>query len=94
MFSIFCDSEKKWTFNNLEKYILNNLPYEYKYLARDKNGVLYVYTKKPTKNRMFHIGTWSCYDEDSKHMTLVMYDDWFKSIKWEDDEACRFRKFI
>ena len=61
-----------------EKVILRNLPKEYKWIARDKNGCLYVYASKPKKG----ITMW----EDSSGLPMFPFYHLFQFIKWEDKE--------
>ena len=60
-----------------EKVIFRNLSEEYKWIVRDKNGLIYLFTNKPFKdlNRWMGYGPLMC---PFKHL--------FKFIKWEDEE--------
>ena len=60
-----------------EKVILRNLPEKYKWIARDENGLICMYIKKPSKC----IYSWG----GCKYM-LLPFDHLFQFIKWEDDE--------
>ena len=60
-----------------EKVILRNLPKEYKWIARDKNGCLYVYASKPEKV----IAIWG-----GSGLPMIPFDHLFQFIKWEDEE--------
>ena len=60
-----------------EKVILRNLPKEYKWIARDGNGCLYVYASKPKKG----ITMWG-----SNGLSMIPFDHLFQFIKWEDEE--------
>lgn len=64
-----------------EKIILNALPKQYKYIARDRYEGLYVYEYKPVKNCLsgdwLGNGTIGC---------LNVYSYGFDFIKWEDEE--------
>lgn len=51
------------------------------YIARDKNGNLYVYSGKPTKN--INTGCWHAAELDAL-MYLETYE--FLNVKWEDEE--------
>lgn len=95
--SIIVDSEGiKFTFGemNIEKFtedekaILRHLPEQYKYIARDKDNVLEIYTEKPYKNYEWWISEKGCV------FHIVIYEHIFKSIQWEDAEPCEFRKYI
>ena len=60
-----------------EKVILRNLPKDYKWIARDKNGCLYVYASKPKKG----IIMW-----ESDGLPMIPFDHLFQFIQWKDDE--------
>ena len=60
-----------------EKVILKNIPKKYKYIARDKSGLIFLFSKKPSKCDYSWIG----YND-----IAFPYDHLFQFIKWEDDE--------
>ena len=60
-----------------EKVILRNLPKEYKWIARDENGCLYVYTSKPEKV----ITMWK-----GSGLPMMPFSHLFQFIQWKDDE--------
>ena len=60
-----------------EKIILRNLPKKYKYIARDKNGLIFLFSKKPSKCDYSWIG----YND-----IAFPYYHLFQFIKWEDEE--------
>lgn len=60
-----------------EKVILRNVPEYYKWIARDKNGLICLYTNKPRKCEY----SWG----GCKYM-LLPFEHIFKFIKWEDEE--------
>ena len=60
-----------------EKIILRNLPEKYKWIARDKNGLIFLYAKKPSKCEY----SWG----GCKYMLLPL-EHLFQFIQWEDDE--------
>lgn len=51
------------------------------WLARDKDGDLYVYTNIPLKKECI----WS-QNPDINSMSMLLKSDKFPSVKWEDDE--------
>ena len=84
-------TEPRWTFTDDEKAILRNLPAEYKWIARDKAGFVDVYKSKPYKDE--EIAEWiegcgECFAISN------FYNHLFQSIKWEDEVACEFRKYL
>lgn len=82
------ENEPKWIFTEYEKAILRNLPEEYKWIARDRDGDLMVYKGKPEK-RSF---CWGRRMTDFEMFSV--FNHLFRSIKWEDEEPCEFRKYI
>ena len=60
-----------------EKIILRNMPEKYKWIARDKNGLIFLYAKKPSKCEY----SWG----GCKYMLLPL-EHLFQFIQWEDDE--------
>ncbi len=61
-----------------EKVILRNLPKEYKWITRDKNGTICVFNGKPYKHRF----VW-----DGQFMgVLALFQHLFQFIQWEDEE--------
>ena len=61
-----------------EKVILRNLPKQYKWIARDMGGCLYVYASKPKKGRI----TW----EEDSGLPMIPFNHLFQFIQWEDEE--------
>ena len=68
-----------------EKTILRNLPKHYKWIARDKNGCLYVYASKPEKV----ITIW-----EGSGLPMIPFDHLFQFIKWEDEEPYSIEKLL
>lgn len=64
----------------MPKNFLNLLLPKSKYIARDRNNKLYVYTEKPVR--------WSCYWSlrGSYQISADIFGDIFSFIKWEDEE--------
>lgn len=78
-----------WTFKEEEKIIFKHLDIQYNYIARDKDGTLKLYTCKPTKTE----DSW--YSGPNGYSTSVrFFNNIFKNIKWEDSEACEFKKYL
>ncbi len=84
----------KWVFSEVEKAILRNLDEEYKYIARDENGAIYVYKSAPYKkfgdNNNFY---WNC-KEDSDFAYFDFFPNHFQQITGDDEEPCEFRKYL
>lgn len=62
-----------------EKIILRNIESKHKYIARDHNGKLYVYSEKPEKREC----DWMAL---SYMGSLSAINHLFKMVKWEDEE--------
>ena len=62
-----------------EKVIVRSMDKDFKYMARDKNGDLWVYGVKPEKKEKD--GQW--WDIDNG---LFPFSPLFQFIKWEDEE--------
>lgn len=72
-----------------DKEFIKGLNPNWKYIARDKNGDLYVYTVKPTKSI-------DAFNTNSVYMFFndIISADMFPNIKWSDEEATRLREPI
>ena len=68
-----------------EKVILKNLPKEYKWIARDIDGCLYVYASKPKKG----ITMW-----ESDGLPMIPFVHLFQFIKWEDEEPYSIEELL
>ena len=64
--------------------ILRNIDKKYKWIARDKNGILYIYDSVPEKRGNYK---WS---RDTLHVDIFssfsLFSHMFNFIKWTDDE--------
>lgn len=67
-----------------EKVILSNIDKKYKWIARDKNGRVYVYKDKPVKD--CNGTTWSVEPYDDDCSSLWCFHDLFKWLSREDKE--------
>ena len=68
-----------------EKAILRNLPKDYKWIARDENGCLYVYASKPEKV----ITMWK-----GSGLPMTPFDHLFQFIQWEDEEPYSIEELL
>lgn len=66
--------------SNDEYIILKNIDSDYKYIARDKSGSLFLYDTKPTK----YDKQWDNANNETTGFT--MYSNLFKFIKWRDEK--------
>ena len=71
------------TITSDEKIILRNIESKHKYIARDHNGKLYVYSEKPEKREC----NWECNWMAPSYMgSLSAINHLFKMVKWKDEE--------
>ena len=68
-----------------EKVILQNIPKKYKYIARDKSGLIFLFSKKPSKCEYSWIG----YND-----IAFPYYHLFEFIKWEDEEPYSIEELL
>ena len=68
-------------FTDTEKIIAKSIDREYEWLARDSDGNLYIYERKPRKDEC------SWYSDD--YDCLFYFNHLFSAIKWEDEEPTR-----
>lgn len=61
-----------------EKAILKNLPRDYKWIARDADGEIFLYFRKPQKSCAW-------WKSEGSEFGFSMYDGLFQFIKWEDE---------
>ena len=77
--------ERKPELSEVERVILKQVDKEYKYIARDKNGCLFLYSKEISK----FTDEW-CFDGDKGtvgiHNGFNLFKHLFKMVKWEDEE--------
>ena len=76
-------------FTNDEKIIARNIDKRYKWMARDKDGILCVYPTMPVKEE--DATGWSTGFYDVCRVDFLLSRELFKPIKWEDDEPTRIR---
>lgn len=70
-----------------EKVILRNLDKEFKWIARDKCGELYIFFEKPEKDDV----VWSSEDD---YENVSLFEHLFQFIKWEDTEPYLISELI
>ena len=68
-----------------EKVILRNVPKKYKYIARDKSGLIFLFSKKPSKCDYSWIG----YND-----IAFPFGHLFQFIKWEDEEPYSIEELL
>lgn len=87
------DSRKEWAeseyverpvISKRDKAFLEYLREEYRFVARDENGKLFVYSSKPCRDKIFKCWC-SCGHSNSPSLHLNYNID-FPMIKWSDEE--------
>lgn len=71
------------------EYVILNQINNYKYIARDGSGNLFLYKEKPNKHK--HGKFWNEYE---KALELDCFDSLFQFIKWEDEEPYNIKELI
>lgn len=70
-----------------EKVILRNLPETCKWIARDRDGGLFVYPGKPSKAA-------NAWGSTLGYTFLGSFNHLFKMVKWEDDEPWKIEDLL
>lgn len=78
--------DKMNTFTKDEQVILKNVSAKYNWIARDKNGALFVYARMPKKAGFF-------YDDDTFNFRLEPFEHVFNKITWKGGPV-QFRKDV
>lgn len=81
---------KTWRFTDNEKAILANISFDYNYIARDEDGHLFLYIEEPIRGEC----TWRVSSMWNGYCDFKCFNHMFKSVKWKDEKACKFRKFL
>lgn len=70
-----------------EKVILKNVDSSYKYIARDKNGSLYIFNEKPIKE-------YEVWNAPSDYCRLKGFEHLFKFVLWEDEQPYNIEELL
>lgn len=71
----------------ISDYLANHT--HFKWIARDQDGLLYVYDKKPQKAidiGRTNPGYWFCEDDEYDSGPMIVFNSLFKNIKWENEK--------
>ena len=82
---VLWERKEKPQLTGAEKEILRNLPKEYKWIARDKNGSIFLYIDKPVKRNFWF---------DDFGTIRLPFDHLFQFIKWEDEEPYSIEELL
>ena len=77
-----------------ERTILENIDKNYKWIARNCDGRLDVYTAKPIKNEENNYWDFACNEEDCENEKLVLFEHLFKFVEWEDKEPYNIEELL
>lgn len=72
-----------------EKAILRNVNSVFTRIARDRNGDIYIYEKKPFKNTK--IDAWC---DGGSYIKFVAFKHLFQFVKWEDEEPYNIEELL
>ena len=81
------ESNTSYMLSKFEKQIIEHIPENLRYMARDENGDLYIYEEKPRRD-YFRDGTWAL---DGVMCECIPLKNVFEFIKWENKEPWDFR---
>ena len=70
-----------------EKAILRSVDNKFEFIARDKDGVLFIYMRKPYKDK-------TRWESGALVTTLDIFNHLFQSIKWEDEEPWSIKELL
>ena len=68
-----------------EKVILKNFPKEYKWIARDLSGMVYIFIERPEKGQAIWYGC---------GQPMIPFYHLFQFIKWEDEEPYSIEELL
>ena len=71
------ERKEKPQLNEDEKVILRSLPKEYKWIARDLSGMVYIFIERPEKGQAIWYGC---------GQPMIPFYHLFQFIQWEDEE--------
>ena len=81
------ERKEKPKLTEVEKTILENIPKEYKYIARDEDEELYIYEEKPRKVE-------EAWQWGGLYVDFGLFNHLFNFIKWEDDEPNKIEELL
>lgn len=82
--------KEKITLSEAERVILENIPEEYKLIARDNDGTLKIGADKLEKSDR---GFWY-HESCSKYTNLEVFNHLFQFITWEDEEPYNIAELL
>lgn len=89
MMNMFTKDERMNTFTTDEQVILKNVSSKYKWIARDMNGGLFVYKRKPKKR----LTVYGDAGDGAGRFPIGPFEELFKKVTW-DGGPLQFRKDV
>ena len=83
---------KKKEFTDNELFILKNVDKKYKWMAKDKDGLICTFVSKPIKTEKLWSDGWS--NGDSYASLEAIKNSLFTEIKWEDEEPIYIDEYV
>ena len=83
---------KKKEFTDNELFILKNIDKKYKWIAKDKNGLICTFVSKPIKTEKLWSDGWS--NGESYASLEAIKNSLFTEIKWEDEEPIYIDDYV
>ena len=83
---------KKKEFTDDELYILRNIDKKYKWIAKDKDGLICTYINKPKKTEKLWSDGWS--NGESYASLEAIKNSLFTEIKWEDEKPIYIDEYV
>ena len=83
---------KKKKFSDDELCILRNIDKKYKWIAKDKNGLICTFVSKPIKTEKLWSDGWS--NGESYASLEAIKNSLFTEIKWEDEEPVYIDDYV
>ena len=86
---------KKKEFTDNELCILRNIDKKYKWIAKDKSGLICTFVSKPIKTEKLWSDGWSNSNNGESYASLeAIKNSLFTEIKWEDDEPIYIDDYV
>ena len=81
------EHKEKITLSEAERVILENIDKEYKWIARDNVGYIYIYSIKPAKGK-------SLWYNGGKFISIEAFNHLFQFITWNDSEPYNIEELL
>ena len=86
---------KKKEFTDNELFILKNIDKKYKWVAKDKDGLICTFVSKPIKTEKLWSDGWSNSNNGESYASLeAIKNSLFTEIKWEDEEPIYIDDYV